>query len=181
MLTRLCKIHLDGSCFPCSHSLGRSDCGSARVLLLFGIRLVHTFSDVSRSDKQDPPERRPLCGWTMLEGHRMELSGGRVLGPQPASRKSWTAVHCRCKWPLRVQCDGQFRAAAHTGSLCWGSWDFLAHTMSHTLTYTHFWWHKCLFFLSPSYIIVADQASTVALILSSQAPHNSCVLLSLCF
>lgn len=102
-----------------------------RLLLLFEIRLVHTFSDVSRSDKQDPPERRPLCGWTMLERHRMELSGGRVLGLQPASRKSWTAVHCRSKWPLRVQRDGQFRAAAHTASLCWGSWTFSL-TQCHT-------------------------------------------------
>lgn len=72
------------------------------------------------------------CDWTMLEGHRMELSGGRVLGLQPVSRKSWTVVHCSSKWPLRVQCDGQFTAAAHTGSLCWGSWTF-----SLTQCYTH--------------------------------------------
>lgn len=46
----------------------------------------------------------------------MELSGGLVLGLKPAGRKSGTVVHCHSEWPLRVLCDGQFRAA-HTGSL----------------------------------------------------------------
>lgn len=62
----------------------------------------------------------------------MELSGGRLLGLQPANRKSWTAVHCRSKWPLRVQRDGQLSAAAHTGSLCEGILDFLTQMHTHT-------------------------------------------------
>lgn len=41
----------------------------------------------------------------------MELSGGLVLGLQPVGRKSRTVVHCQSEWPMRVQCDGQPRAA----------------------------------------------------------------------
>lgn len=126
--------------FLCSRALWPSDCGSTRLLLLVRIRLVHALDDLSCSDKQDPPARRPL--WPFVadlcaapEGHRMELSGGRLPGLQPANRKSWTAVHCRSKWPLRVQRDGQLSAAAHTGSLCEGILDFLTRTR----TNTHFW------------------------------------------
>ena len=109
--------------FPVFARLWLSDCGSAPLLLLVGTHLAHTLGDLSRSDKQDLPARRPLQPFVAdlcaaLEGHRTELAGGRVPGLQPTGRKSWTAVHCRSKWPLRVQCDGQLRAAAHTGSLC---------------------------------------------------------------
>lgn len=84
----------------------------------------------------------------------MELSGGLVLGLKPAGRKSGTVVHCRSEWPLRVQCDGQCRAA-HTGSLYQGflglalCLNFFPRTVLYM--HTHFFFsHKRLFFLPPS-------------------------------
>lgn len=102
-------------------------------------------SFISRSDKQDPPARRPLRPFVAdlcaaPEGHRMELSGGRVLGLQPASRKSWTALHCRSKQPLRVQCDGQLEPQ-HTLALCVGDLG-----LSHTHMHTHSFGDTSVFF-----------------------------------
>lgn len=94
----------------------------------------------------------------------MELSGGLVLGLEPVGRKSGAVVHCHSEWPLRVQCDGQSRAA-HTGSLYQGFLDSVSifFCLSHTMSYTHTFSHTCLFFFSfyPRDHDVANVASAV--------------------
>lgn len=97
----------------------------------------------------------------------MELSGGLVLGLKPVGRKSRTVVHCQSEWPLRVQCDGQPRAA-HTGSLYQRFLDslsvsifFSSLTQCYTCKHTHTLAHTSVFFfpLSPRDTDVARQAS----------------------
>lgn len=99
----------------------------------------------------------------------MELSSGLVLGLKPVGRKSGTVVHCRSQWPLRVQCDGQSRAA-HTGSLYQGFLDSLSVSIfffwfsflsADTHTHTLFLTQASFFPLSPRDPDVANLASAV--------------------
>lgn len=87
--------------------------------------------------------------------HRMELSGGLVLGLQPVARKSRTVVHCQSEWPVRVQCDGQPRAA-HTGPLYQAFLDsfsvsifLLTHSVVHANTHTLLLTQVSFFFFTP--------------------------------
>lgn len=106
-----------------------------------------------------------LCS-VLAGAHRMELSGGLVLGLQPVGRKSWALVHCYSEWPLRVQRDGQ-SGAVHSGPLYQAFLDslcfFLSPSHNVSLSDMYTFSHTSVFFfsLSPRDPDVANLASAV--------------------
>lgn len=90
------------------------------------------------------------CWMGIQDGtQRWACPGPRACGPEE--------LDCGSEWPLRVQCDGQPRAA-HTGSLCQSFLGSLSlshtHSVIHVDTFIHTSGLTSGFFFSSSHLVM---------------------------